>query len=49
MIDWYEVARRLAHLGYQMSEGDDVLEELFSLLREYEFVDDVDEWVYDEV
>ena len=37
---------RLAYLCYQMIEGDDVLEEVLSILRERGFVDENDEWIF---
>lgn len=36
---------RLAYLCYRMIEGDDVLEQVHSLLRERGFVDENDEWI----
>ncbi len=37
-----------AYLLYQTFEGDDVIDDAFVHLRVDGFVDDNDEWVYDE-
>ena len=40
--------RLLASYAYQMIEGDDVIEEVMDILREYHFINENDEWDHGE-
>ena len=46
-IYWFNRAKQYAEVAYHLFEGDDVAGYLFESLRQDQFVDKNDEWIYE--